>query len=616
MDKLRLEAFTLSGTPQKNLWAQSHIFEERPEKEGRLFACISVEGPEEYDARLTGRKILNAFEESYYQGRDGPYKSLLGSMERILSLLPTYVDDADKLFFDLVVAVSFKEVLYVGVVGAGGAKIYRGGSLMDLFKKERTMKEPVVASGFIKLNDIFLLYTSSFLLDITSSEMEENLNGFAGSEVSDRLAPYLMKGEKTATKAAVVLGVVESGSKEEAEVVEPEQTVLEMEKKSVLRGAVLPKIFLKREVADGTKRTSITIAGVLLLMLLGSVFWGVRKQSEDIFKKKFSPLYQEAKDKYDEGSSLLELNPGLSKAPLNEAKEKSQELLKLVGERKEKKQVLDLTSKIDEALSGSIKTYKISEPVLFYDLTILGDKAFGTGWSIYDKSALVLDEKNSTAYNVGLTGKSGGMVAGGEDLKGVSIFAMGDKKAYFLGDKGVMEAKIGEKGVSLVIKKDEEWGEIEDLAAFGANLYLLDKTNGKVWKYTDNFSSKSNYFATDVKPDLSKAVKILIDGSVWILTDEGNLFRYTTGRLDPINLSGLSENLGEATSFYVDDVSKYLFILDKAKKRIVLFDKKSGIYYSQYQWEGMGEVGGIAVDEEGKKMFLLIGSKIYSIELK
>lgn len=623
MDKLCVQAFTLSGTPLKNLWAQSHVFEGKAGREERLFACISLEGSEDFDARLTGRKILSAFEEGFYQGTDGVYKSLLGSLNSVVSLLPTYVEDSDKLFFDLTVAVSYKDVLYLGVVGSGGARLMRERVLTDLFKKERTRREPAVASGFIKLKDIFLLYTSSFLLDITKEEMEENLNGFAAGEVSDRLAPYLMKGEKTATKAAVVLGVVPAFAESFGEAKEEP----EIEKKSDLKEAVVskimdfknraePKIFLKREGMEGSRRTSLTIAGLLLLMLFGSIFWGVRKQSEDSFKKKFVPLYQDAKDKYDEGVSLLELNPGLSKVPLNEAKAKAEELLKLVGERQEKKQVLDMMTKIDEAMAGSMKTYKVSEPALFYDLTILGDKAEGAGWSVFDKRALVYDEKNGAAYNVGLTGKSGGIVAGGDDLKGVSLFAMGDKKAYFLGEKGVMEVSIGEKGVNLVIKKDEGWGEIGGLAAYGANLYLLDKSNGRVWKYTGEYQSKSNYFATDVKPDLSKAVKMLINGSVWILNSDGELLRFTTGRLDLINLSGLSENLGEISSFYVDGDTKYLYILDKVKKRIVLFDKDSGIYNSQYQWEGLGGVSGIAADEEGKKIFLLNGAKIYSIDLK
>lgn len=641
MGYLSLEAFTLSGTPSKNLWAQSHVFEEKAGREEKLFACISIEGPEDFDGRLVGRKLLNAFEEGYYGFSDTPYKSLVRSLSNISLEISSLVPDSEKLFFDFTAAVFYRGVLYVGVVGAGGAKIYRSGILTDLFRKERSTKENSVASGFVRAGDIFLLYTSSFILDIQTEEIEGMLVNNSYPEISDLLAPYLMKGEKSSTKAVLLLGVVEKEEEavsnddllesqadslkdeptrptEKEEVFEKKNILLERVKEKIggLRKRKMPTIFLKREGVGRTKKVSFTVGVVLILMLFGSIFLGIRKQGEDVFKSKFAVMYQEARDKYDEGVSLLDLNPALSKMPLEGAKEKAEELLKLTGNKKEKKEVEDLMSKINEALMGAVKTYKVSEPELFYDLTVLGDKAEGSSWSIYEKTALIFDEKNSTAYNVGLTGKSGGLVAGRDDLEGVIFFAMGDKKAYFFGEKGVFETKIGEKGTSLVIKKDEDWGEIVDLTAFGQNLYLLDKTSGKVWKYTGEFQSKSNYFAADIKPDLSKATEMLIDGSVWILTGEGSLLRYTTGRLDPINLSGLSENLGEITTFYIDSDTKYLYILDKVNKRIVLFDKKGGAYYSQYQWEGAGEVSGIAADEGGKKIFLLNGAKIYSIDLK
>jgi len=654
-----VEVFTLSGTPLKNLWAQSHVFEEKngpPFAQGyggareKLFACISIEGPEDFDGRLVGRKILSSFEEGYYSAGENPYKSLLKSLSGISNIIPTLTNEADKLFFDFTAAVFYRGVLYVGIIGSGGAKIYRDGKLLDLFKKPRSNKETTVASGFVKINDLFLLYTSAFLIDITNEEMEENLKNNNAAEVSDRMAPYLMKGEKSSVKAAMIMGVVErepSFASEEAsadaealadksagkEVVEQPvtQTTDKREIKffsgvregfSNFKNKAKPRIFLRKEGGgENTKRTAFTIGIVLIVMLVASVSLGMKKREEGAFKKSFVPLYKEATDKYDEGASLLELNPPLSKTPLSEAKQKTEELLKLVGERKtEKAMVLELSNKIDDAIAGSSKTYKISEPNVFYDLTILGDKAEGTGWSLYDKNALIFDMKNSTAYNVGLSGKSGGVVAGESDLNGVSIFSMGDGKVeFFSSSKGVLEATIGKSGLDIVIKKDDEWGEIAGMAAFGKNVYLLDKNKSSIWKYAggeSGYLSKSNYFAIDIKPDLSKAVKIIIDGSVWINTTDGELFRYTTGRLDPINLSGLSENLGELTDFYTDDTSKFVYVLDQIKKRVVLFDKKSGVYQAQYVWENMKNITGIAADEENKKIFLLGGSKIYAIELK
>ena len=56
-------------------------------------------------------------------------------------------------------------------------------------------------------------------------------------------------------------------------------------------------------------------------------------------------------------------------------------------------------------------------------------------------------------------------------------------------------------------------------------------------------------------------------------------------------------------------------LLDKGNDRVVVVNK-SGEYYSQYRWPGIGGVTHLVASEEEKKILLLAGNKIYEIEIK
>ena len=66
---------------------------------------------------------------------------------------------------------------------------------------------------------------------------------------------------------------------------------------------------------------------------------------------------------------------------------------------------------------------------------------------------------------------------------------------------------------------------------------------------------------------------------------------------------------------YADDTTKNVYVLDGDNKRIVVLDK-DGMYLAQYVWLQDARVTQIVVSEEAQKIFLLIGGKIYSVELK
>jgi len=145
---------------------------------------------------------------------------------------------------------------------------------------------------------------------------------------------------------------------------------------------------------------------------------------------------------------------------------------------------------------------------------------------------------------------------------------------------------------------------------------LLDK-KGEIWKYPAMETGYGVYrlWLEGDKPDFSDAVAMAIDGSVWVLKENGTILKFTQGGRDSFTLAGLDKPLNNPTALFTDDDQENLYVLDKGNSRVLVINK-SGEYHSQYRWQGLGEVTQLMASEEAKKILLLSGNKVYEIEIK
>jgi hypothetical protein len=241
----------------------------------------------------------------------------------------------------------------------------------------------------------------------------------------------------------------------------------------------------------------------------------------------------------------------------------------------------------------------------------------GERLALYKKNVSILDSKNKTIYQLSLDSKAGEAVAGDKDANDAKFIAIGTKIYFYTDKDGVKEIDSVTKKTKTIIKKDEAWGGVGDLAAFGSNLYLLDKTNGLIIKFVgtdDGFSSGQAYLAKDVKPDFSKSISLTIDGAVWVLNSDGTVVKFIQGRPDNFSPSGIEPSLSKPTRIFTSEDTKNVYFLESSKNRIVVLGK-DGVYQAQYLWSG-APASDLIVLEDSKKILLLSGSKIYSLNLK
>lgn len=161
---------------------------------------------------------------------------------------------------------------------------------------------------------------------------------------------------------------------------------------------------------------------------------------------------------------------------------------------------------------------------------------------------------------------------------------------------------------------------LDDPAAFVASdsyngrLYLLNKNKNQIYRFNrvgQGFSPAYAWIQGGV--NLSDTVDLSIDGHIYILRPSGELIKLLRGQEINFKLETVDPPFELATRVFVSDEDKFIYILEPTKTRLVLFDK-TGQFLGQYKFPTLTDLKDFAIDEVGKKIFLLNNSKLYRID--
>jgi hypothetical protein len=631
MGKLTVKIAKLVGTPDQNSWSQVHSFipedEEKRKKRGILLAVFSFSNGEGTEAVATGRELLSRFHEEYYGETEA----------KVFACLKTAITKIDEEFtrperhLEIAACVIIENLAYLAVKGRGKILLKRKSVFQTLIEGNEIEIE--TASGQIKEGDLMLLGTSFLFQVLPEGRLKAALANETPEEVVEAMAPTIL-GQKEMARASSLVALIQA----EKEEVEPESTELKAEKPPLVAPKFQPRAFLneikerlsqvpsklprgvsrlylrqkEREIKQ--KKMILTVAVILIILLTVSVAFGSRSHEMNQKKQKFEAISSQIETAIQEGEALKELNPMKAKETLLQAQGLVNDLEEL-GVEKEK--LAEIKNRFEQALATVVKEHELTEVPVYYDLSLIRDQGRGEKMALDGDQGVILDTQEKRLFSFNLGRKSIDVLAGGDELTGASLVTVYNDRAYVLTEKGILEVEIESKKTNLVIEKDEEWGKILDLGAFGSNLYLVDE-KGMIWRYPraeTGFGSKQNWFGSGVSPDLSGVVSMGIDGSIWLLRDDGKILKFTRGAPDPFGYSGLDKEVVNPQALYLDEETENLYLLDRGNSRILVL-AKSGEYQGQYLWSGMSQATDLVVSEAEKKILLLVNDKVYVIEIK
>lgn len=623
------------ATPTPNAWSQAY-------SAGSLFAAISLQSSSaslESDLNTIGKDLISTLESEFFTLERKDLESIKQAITTTISRLPEGVS------LSFVICYLNENILYLYATGGGKAVLKRGDKIGTVLEGEEE-KEVKSASGYVQNNDIIILQTKQFLRIIASSTLASSLDKNIPEEIAEELAPHVhdkseggasavilsyKEGEAesvaeteettidevAATETTVEISAIskeefpseeqiskveipnlENTPEEISEVINPTQPVSQS---APIENPMPERLQTTQETASPfladrmpKKRFSIGIGGIKrlsrsrkLILLVGSLLvvviiiialLAIRNQQSSNTKELFEGIYNQAQDNYDEGVSLRDLNASLSQ----ESFKKAQAILE--KNKDTFTQGSDEDTKIEELLD------KVTQEV--------GEDSSGGGET---STASEVDKSESKLLSYEL------------DNSGASYFTQNKDFVYFLDGKGINKIDKGNDEKEVVTKKD--WETEGGIGVFGSNIYVLDKADGilKFVPSADAYSS-TDYFSSDA-PDFKDAAAMAIDGSVYVLWEDGSLKKYTRGAEDDFTVSGLEKPLSSPTRIWTTEDQDNIYILDKGNSRIIVLDKE-GKFVKAYSADIIKAAKDIDVAEADKKIFVLSGDKVYKIDIK
>lgn len=158
------------------------------------------------------------------------------------------------------------------------------------------------------------------------------------------------------------------------------------------------------------------------------------------------------------------------------------------------------------------------------------------------------------------------------------------------------------------------------IAAFDGNLYVLDVGANQILRYRPQGEgyggAVENYF--DRSPgDLGNVIDMAIDGSVYLLRDDGRIAKFFAGA-DKSFPAGSAEPIKRPVALAVDAEASRgaLYVADAGGSRIVQFST-DGAFVRQFRAtnNAFDALEDLLVDERSGRLFVISGGKLYSARL-
>jgi len=616
----------LTATPGESGWAQVHEFApEDPAKlslRGRLFAVIATKRIEEGVAAVTaGRELLGRLHEEYYGSSEASsFVVLKSAVEKVAKEFKDSWGDVE-----IAACALVGDVVYSAAGGGSRVVICREGAMATIL--ESAEGGVISASGYPKPGDTILIATSSLFSKIPTGVIKAGLTSESPAAAIETFAPMVHGEGIPGSLGAVIIRfsgeAVFMEEPQEAKVTLPQAVVpnqagtwskkvfgiLEKLGKRLPQRGIYIKNNVEDEITSQSKKLTFSVAMVLLLILAVSIGFGVRQKKINDLKSKYQGILSQAEREVDEAIGLASVSPEKSRELFTSSQAKLKEIQAM---NVKDARVSELSKKIETSRGAILGEYEISTE-LFLDLSLLSSGFRGDAISSSGGNIFILDKGGKRIVSVAVENKKSKVVAGPSVIDEAQDMASYEDRAFVLAGDGVYE--VGSTKTKLI---EKGWGGEALIKAFAGNIYVMDKSGNAIYRFAgsgNTFGSRQDWLSSSTKVDFSDASAWTIDGSIYVLFPNSKIQKFSLGSPQGFSVTGAIPEIGKIDAVYADPDNQYIYLLDRAGKRVVVTDKKGG-YKAQYTGGQIGDATNLVVSESLKKIILLTGDKLFSIEIK
>ncbi|MFZ5365346.1 MAG: hypothetical protein ACOZBH_04105 [Patescibacteria group bacterium] len=167
-------------------------------------------------------------------------------------------------------------------------------------------------------------------------------------------------------------------------------------------------------------------------------------------------------------------------------------------------------------------------------------------------------------------------------------------------------------------KMDIEFGHpADDFKIYNTNLYILSSDENQIYKLR-GMGGTSLGAATEWIGDqtnLSGANSIAIDGDIYVLTANGNIIKFLSGKKQTFSVQKIEPAIQSADYIYTDKDSSFLYLIDRPTRRVIVLSKQ-GLNVVQYQVDNINEIDSLVIDEKNKKIYIIGDAKVWTVGMK
>lgn len=354
-------------------------------------------------------------------------------------------------------------------------------------------------------------------------------------------------------------------------------------------------------------KKSFLVLGFLFFLLLGYLISEI-----DLRKKTKIYLSQlEEVEKTLEKIEKNQINEDLAKIKLRKNFETILPIKKDASRLKKdfSEKVLALNEKIENRLFLLYKVEKINDPEVYFQFDFRkfapqkivfldGELYFITP---YSKNIFRIDKK-----------KIGTIL---ETDKNFNLTCAINDSLLFFTKPNQITILTDNKFSILYLKAPYSNSNFADLFCKERSLYFLDKSLGQIVQYY-LLKPDENYKLGDPELLLEKAREanaITFDENLWLL-DKKSILKFKEGQLKEEIKPDIFPDAESFSKIYTTSSLPYLFVLEPAKKRILILEK-SGKVFKQIFSEKFNSLLDFAVSEDGKTIFILNGLTLYKIQI-
>jgi hypothetical protein len=368
-----------------------------------------------------------------------------------------------------------------------------------------------------------------------------------------------------------------------------------------------------RRLPKSTKTLSIAAIGIVLI-LVGSVSIFQHAQTRSAEAAAYQKQVVKVEDMMEKASgAVIYKDETQARKLYAEALSLAQTLPTDTNER------ANTAAKMKNSINGAFDELRhlvnIPQPALLGELDsangLTGRALVASGGGIYafgsDKRVYLLDAASRSLSPVETSDGEVGIATSASSDDGMVLF---------LDDRpGVSRLDLDNKLLRVTNVLPPSGSRWTDLALYGGKLYVLEPTSGQIVKYNpagSDFDGGTKWIRAKTA-DLSDAVSLAIDATVFVLKPNGQIVRFVGGSEVGWNQTPADPAVGTATDIWTSAESKYVYVLDPSTQRLIVYEKENGSLVTQYRSDAFQGLTDFLVDETDKTIYLLAGPKLYSI---